>query len=105
MEDDLNTPEALAAIFDLIRDANKDIWNLSAKEARLLRKWLHGLLITLGFKDLDTKISSRPSKLARKREISRANKQFAQSDTLRKEIEALGYSIEDTPLGPLVLPR
>jgi cysteinyl-tRNA synthetase len=43
--------------------------------------------------------------LAREREISRVNKQFTQSDVLRKEVEALGYVIEDTPLGPLTLPH
>jgi len=58
-----------------------------------------------GFRDIDLKIPSKIYKLALKREISRTNKQFTQSDTLRKEVEALGYVIEDTPLGPLVLPR
>jgi len=35
----------------------------------------------------------------------RSNKQFIQSDALRKEIEALGYSIRDTDHGPYVVKR
>ena len=105
MEDDFNTPEALAAIFDLMREANKAIWDLSAQDARAVYKWLRSILKMLGFQQIDLKIPRQAAKIARKREISRANKQFAQSDALRKEAEALGYSIEDTPLGPLVLPR
>ena len=51
------------------------------------------------------KIPSQITALAEKRELYRSNKQFAQSDALRKEIEGLGYIIEDTPAGPLVLKK
>jgi len=34
--------------------------------------------------------------LTKQRETARKNKDWAQSDTLRKEIEAAGYSIDDT---------
>lgn len=105
MDDDLNSPQAMAALFDLMADAHKDIWSLSKLQAKAIRKFLAEILSMLGFRDIDIKIPSKIAKLARKREISRKNKQFMQADALRKETEALGYSIEDTPLGPLVLPR
>jgi len=44
-------------------------------------------------------------KLVGERELLRSNKQFTQSDDLRKKILELGYEIEDTEDGPLVLPR
>lgn len=105
MEDDFNTPEAVAVIFGLMNEVNKQIWNLSGKDARAIRLWLFGILKMFGFKDIDAKIPLKIRRMARKREISRVNKQFTQSDALRKELEALGYIIEDTPLGPLALPR
>jgi cysteinyl-tRNA synthetase len=40
--------------------------------------------------------------LAEERELCRTNKQFAQADDLRKKIGALGYSVDDTPIGPFV---
>jgi cysteinyl-tRNA synthetase len=104
MEDDLNTPEALAAIFELMRESNKGIWDLDPQEARRLRLWLHNILEMFGFRRIDLKIPAKVNRLAAKREAARRNQQFMQSDDLRKEVEELGYSIEDTPLGPLILP-
>lgn len=105
MEDDFNTPEAMAVIFGLMNEVNKHIWTLSQRDAKAARLWLYGILEMFGFQHIAIKIPSKISRIALKREISRVNKQFTQSDALRKEAEALGYSIEDTPLGPLVLPR
>jgi cysteinyl-tRNA synthetase len=104
MEDDFNTPEAVAVIFGMMTEANKQIWTLSRKGAKSARLWLSEVLEMFGFKDIDVKTPPSVRKLAREREISRVNKQFTQSDALRKEVEALGYTIEDTPLGPLTLP-
>ena len=42
-------------------------------------------------------------KIARERERVKSNKQFTDSDALRREIEGLGYRVEDTPLGQLIL--
>ena len=46
------------------------------------------------------KIPPAINDLIKQREISRTNKQFIQADALRKEIEKLGYVIEDTDSGP-----
>ena len=35
----------------------------------------------------------------------RDNKQFVQSDDLRKQISSVGYEIEDTPQGPFLWPK
>ena len=39
------------------------------------------------------------------REGARKNKQWSRADEIRKEIEAQGMAVEDTPLGPIVTSR
>lgn len=100
---DFNTPEALAAVFSLINEANGIIWNLSKTEARAIKRWLIEKFNIFG---IELEIPKTPNKikdLAQRRELLRRNKQFIQADGLRKKIEALGYKVEDTPIGPLVL--
>lgn len=103
MSDDFNTPVAFAAIFNLINEVNPKIWDLSKKDAKKIIKWVQDRLNTfkIGVKLL--KIPLKIRLLAKKRELLRVNKQFTKADDLRKKINALGYSIEDTPEGPLVL--
>jgi len=105
MADDFNTPSALAVIFDLINVVNKNIWGLSKKDAVLARKFIVSTFQLLGFRLFMPKIPAKINKLAEIRELCRANKQFTQSDALRKKIKALGFEIEDTPFGPFIASR
>ncbi|MEK7508034.1 MAG: cysteine--tRNA ligase [Patescibacteria group bacterium] len=50
-------------------------------------------------------ISIKIWKLVNEREKYRTNKQFVQSDRLRKEINELGYELKDTPDGPKIWPK
>jgi cysteinyl-tRNA synthetase len=98
MDDDLNTPLALSVLYELVTETNKliaknDLSN-EAKE-KILSLWkkmnkVFGLNIAVS-DDIPKKIE----KLAEKRKTARENKDFAASDSLRKEIESLGYTIED----------
>ncbi len=105
MENDFNTPVALAALFTLVNEINKNIWLLSKKDARSIKNFLNETLQTFGMSQKTEIIPQKVRKLAEKRDLSRVRKQFMQADALRKNIEALGYMVEDTPLGPLVLNR
>lgn len=105
MDDDFNTPEALAAIFGLVNELNPKIWDVSKKSAKKLEKWLKSALEIFGVKLQLPKIPYKIARLADKRELFRSNKQFIQSDDLRKEVERLGYTIEDTPAGPFLWPN
>ena len=87
MNDDFNTPRAIAAL----RQTNDPEFIVSALESLGITATPH--------------IPENVQKLVKARELSRASKQFADSDALRKQIEQLGYVVEDTPAGPLVLPR
>ena len=103
MADDLNTPEALARIFDFINETNSQIWSLSKNQAKTAKKTIFEKLKILGIAVKTDKIPFKIALLAKKRDLLRNNKQFAKSDSLRKKILELGYKIEDTPLGPLIL--
>ncbi|MBI3046458.1 MAG: cysteine--tRNA ligase [Candidatus Harrisonbacteria bacterium] len=108
INDDLNTPEALGSIHELLNQLaglqkeNK----LNSQNAGLALKEILKLdsILGLNLKNLP-KIPAKIRQMAKKRELLRANKQFTQADALRKEIETLGFSIEDTPAGPLVIPN
>ena len=105
MDDDLNTPKALAVIAELTTAVNKQIWNFSEGQAKQITQLLTKTFAAFGITLAPPSIPPEVSKLAQERELSRVNKQFAQSDALRNQIEQLGYVVEDTPAGPLVLPK
>ncbi len=95
VNNDLNTSEALAVMWNLV----KSDYPTSAKAASLLKfDKVLGLDIKkyLGKKE---KISTAVQKLLTERAQARAVKDWKKSDELRKKIEELGYSIEDTSGG------
>jgi len=104
MSNDFNTPKAIAGIFDVMRLIEPKIWTLSRAEAKYIKKFLENNLDILGIKLPKTaKIPTQITKIVKDRELLRSSKQFAQADVLRKKIDKLGYIIEDTPQGPIVL--
>ena len=105
LEDDFNTPKALAAVFEHIAKHQKKVWEMLANEAKAMAKGLEDLFATFGITVEAPKISEKAKKLANERETSRGSKQFEQSDRLRKQIEELGYEVEDTPRGPFLWPK
>lgn len=105
MEDDFNTPEALAALFALMAAIGGNIWKLESKSARTALLFLKKTLKDLGFSVAIPRTPSQVLTKVKERERLRNNKQFIQSDALRKEVEGLGYVIEDTPKGSFVWPK
>lgn len=97
MDDDFETPEALAALYDFISDINKTIdkgFDEVAKE-----KILHALRrvdSVLGVIFSDEKIPREIIDLANERLAERKNKNFKKADELRLAIMKKGYEIEDT---------
>jgi len=100
INDDLNAPQALSILWQIIKDKN-----LSAKDAKKLIIEFDKVL-GLGLKSAKPQkreaIPSKITLLAKERELLRNNKQFIQADALRKQIEKLGYLIEDTVSGPKI---
>ena len=104
MDDDLNTADALGAIFELVRDANvslKDGASAAAAEAAL--KSLNALCGVLGLLNkMNEELPEEISAMLKEREEARKNKNWARSDELRAAIQAAGYILEDTKQGQKV---
>ncbi len=103
MNDDLNTPVALAVLFELITETNKMISAEvldSHTAATILSLW-EKINKVLGLIILETKIqvNDEIQQLIDEREEARKNKNFAKADELRKKIQVRGYLIEDTKDG------
>jgi len=103
MNADLNTPEALAVIFDCMSwSRNQDQW--SEEDLSELKKFIDDVQRTFGCFDSEEKedVPSVVKTLVSERESARANKDFAESDRLRDEIQKLGYTVRDTDMGSKV---
>lgn len=102
MDDDLNTADALAVIFDMVRDINIALTD-QARKAYLVAAlaMLGELCSVLGLllKTDEVVIPPEVMELVQKRVDARKNKNFALADTIRDEILALGYVIEETRQG------
>ena len=103
MDDDLNTPRALAALFDLARDINRGREEgLAVSDGQAALKQLAGVLgLTLGEPEPGDTADIGPfvELLVRVRADLRAAKQFELADKLRRELDALGVTLEDKPAG------
>ena len=100
MDDDLNTAEAIGAIFEYIRAVNTAFEEGgSPKSAKQALAVLDEVLDVLGLVPKADEIPEEIRALAEKRQAARAAKDFAAADALRDEISARGYEMKDTPDG------
>jgi len=101
MDDDLNTPLALSVLYDLITETNKQIKDLSANEAGKILTAFEKInkVFGLSFTETEIKIPENIKILAEERVKVREKMDFTKADKLRKEIEKLGYEIEDLDEG------
>ena len=102
MDEDLNVPVALSAIFDLVHEGNRkmDSAPLPAEEALGALKALAGMDCVLGvLKHDEVKPESVVKDLAQQRQNARKAKNWAEADRLRKEIEAKGWIVQDAADG------
>jgi cysteinyl-tRNA synthetase len=108
MADDLNTPEALAALFTLVTDLNAqdDRVALSAEERQAVLAFLDETNAIFGgwAAEEDTLPAEIEALLAQRRE-ARAAKQWAESDRLRDVLKSLGFLVEDRKDGSMTARR
>jgi cysteinyl-tRNA synthetase len=69
MDDDFNSPKAIAAIFNVMNAVNKQIWQLSTAQAKHIHTFIAGWLTKLGISSLDIEIPQEIEKLANEREL------------------------------------
>ncbi|MCY4580834.1 MAG: cysteine--tRNA ligase [Chloroflexi bacterium] len=103
MDDDLNTPRALAAVFDLSREINRA--SEQGKDVTSSQDTLRELVGILGIdlesqsSDSDGDIAPFVDLLVNIRTELRGARQFALADRIRDELGELGVSIEDSSQG------
>ena len=104
MDDDMNTADALGAVFELVKDANVTVVQGASREAaKAALKSLESICDVLGI--LSKKKEELPPEIAalvNERAEARKNKDWARSDELRSRIIQAGYILEDTKQGQKV---
>ena len=104
MDDDMNTADALGAVFELVKDANVTVVQGASREAaQAALKSLESICDVLGI--LSKKEEELPPEIAalvNERAEARKNKDWARSDELRSRIIQAGYILEDTKQGQKV---
>ena len=102
MEDDFNTADAIAAIFELVKYANQNTDSSSSKAySQALLDELTTLCDVLGIL-VETKeemLDSDIEALIEERQQARKNRDFARADEIRDELLEKGIVLEDTREG------
>ena len=104
MNDDFNTREGIAALFQLARVSNK--YEVSELESKLVKDLLDTFKIygneVLGLfssEKIDTKLVNEVESLIEQRKLAREAKNWSQSDSIRDKLKAMHIEIQDTPAG------
>ena len=102
MDDDFNTADALAAIFELVKFANTNVSEASSAEfAGALLDTMVKLCDVLGLKAVKTEeiLDKEIEDLIAERQEARKAKNFARADEIRDELLAKGIILKDTREG------
>ncbi len=115
MDDDLGTPAAVAAIYDVVREGNKLLAGGDTAALRGAASSVRAMLSVLGLDPFDPHwtadgsaagarlsavVDALVATLLEQRATARAAKDFAAADAIRDRLRAAGVEIEDTPHGP-----
>ena len=102
MDDDLNTPDALAAVFDLVKEIN----TLSAASSKAALETaaaafdeITGVLGLLYNRKKD-EVPAEVTELVEKRAAAKKAKDWATADAIRAQLTELGWAVKDTAQGP-----
>jgi cysteinyl-tRNA synthetase len=102
MDDDLDTPGALAVVFDLVRRANGAADAGEAAAAAGAAGTAALLAAALGLRlgsDEPADVDPVTADLVRRRDVARSSRSWDEADTLRDQLEAAGWVVEDGPEG------
>jgi len=94
LEDDLDMPGALAVVWEMMKDESLE----DGEKLRLIREWDKVLGLRLDEargENQRGKIDEKIKRLVKERTRLRKEKKWEEADELRKEIEKMGYMVED----------
>ncbi len=101
LDDDLDTPLAVALLFDAASSANSLADAGDEDSARGLALAVAALFGALGLalESAGDEVDEASAALVRQRDQARAQKDWAEADRLRTELAALGWTVEDSESG------
>ncbi|MDD6276758.1 MAG: cysteine--tRNA ligase [Clostridia bacterium] len=104
LNDDLNTADAIAAVFELVRDINSNVLAKNANKGSLeaAASVFDELCSVLGLvynRDTESSLDSEVEALIEKRTAARKEKNWVEADRIRDELKNMGIVLEDTPQG------
>ncbi|MBQ7794747.1 MAG: cysteine--tRNA ligase [Clostridia bacterium] len=104
MDDDLNTADAQAAIFEIVYAANTKLSKDGANAAAVIDKTLAlidelGDVLGLFKKRTDSTASEEIEALIEARQKARKEKNWAEADAIRDKLKAMNIELKDTPAG------
>nr|WP_283205658.1 cysteine--tRNA ligase [Garciella nitratireducens] len=101
MEDDINTADALAVIFDLVKETNRYLDNhKSPATIKAAYKLFMELSSVLGLlQKTEGQLDAEIEALIQKRQQARKEKNWALADKIRDQLREQGIVLEDTPEG------
>ena len=104
MDNDLNTPEALACVFELMSVVNKNFEHLSKEDANKIAEQMKSFDTVLGVlpEKSERTLTQEEQDLINRRQEARVAKDWATADALKAELNARGIEIKDTPTGPQI---
>jgi cysteinyl-tRNA synthetase len=113
MDDDLNTPRALASVHDVMREGNNAYAGGADGALREALAGVRGMLGVLGLDPLDPAwaagggdrrlgdvVDALVSLALEQREAARARKDWQAADAVRDQLKQIGVAVEDTAQGP-----
>ena len=100
MDDDFDTPGALAVIFGAVRDARADPSRAPALAAAV--RECCEVALGLSLPSREEAVGKEVAQLVAKRDAARTRGDWAAADSIRSELQEMGYIVEDGPNGTVV---
>ncbi len=100
MDDDFNTPQALAVLFDMARAINQAAdTGVGFSQAKTVLLQLAQTVLGLRLSSSSYRHSAEIQQLIEQRAILRKEKNWKEADAVRGKLAELGVTVEDTPTG------
>jgi cysteinyl-tRNA synthetase len=104
LRDDFNTPQALAALFELVAEGNRRLE--AGDRIPGIRGAFAEMLQVIGLENLleaEEPVEEEAGLLAEERERARREGDFERADAIRRELAERGYEVRDTDDGPVLV--